>query len=85
MAKEFNSTKIRKAFEEYANANKGRKLTTKQINEEVSNLLGGSLGGWCVSDFATPETSHSRSKQNMPLFERIKRGLYLVIGTNEND
>ena len=85
MAKEFNSTKVRLAFEEYANANKGKMLRTKEINNAVKEMLDGSLGGWCVSDFAAPETSYSRSKHNKKLFERIKRGLYVVLGTNEKD
>lgn len=85
MAKEFNSTKIRAAFEAFANENVGEKMSTKVINERVKERLGGSLGGWCVSDFALPEIGHSRSKHNKPLFERLKRGLYRVIGTSEND
>lgn len=83
MAKEFNSTKIRLAFEEYANDNKGKTLRTREINNAVKEMLGGSLGGWCVSDFAAPETSHLRSKHNKQLFERIKRGWYLVVGTDK--
>jgi len=85
MAKDFNSTKIRAAFEAFANEHKGATMRAKEINEAVKERLGGSLGGWCVSDFALPETSHSRSKHNKPLFERIKRGWYRVIGTTAND
>lgn len=83
MAKELNSTKVRLAFEQFANENKGAKLCAKEINEAVKSLLGGSLDGWCVSDFALPETE--RSKHNKPLFKRIKRGLYIVVGTDEKD
>lgn len=85
MGKEFNSTKIRAAFEAFANENIGAEMRAKEINEQVKERLDCSLCGWCVSDFALPETGHSRSKHNKPLFERIKRGLYKVIGSNTND
>ncbi len=82
MAKEYKSTKIRQAFEEFANQHKGEYLTTKEINSGAKSILESSLSGWCVSDFATPETTKERSSLNKPLFERKKRGLYKVIGTD---
>lgn len=78
MARVFNSTKIRNAFEVFASQHKGKEMRTKDINNGVAAILGGSLGGWCVSDFAEPETANPRSKYNKPLFKRIKRGFYLV-------
>lgn len=90
MAKEYKSTKIRLAFEKFANAHKGKTMRTKDINngvrlylEDVDERTKKTLGGWCVSDFATPETSHKRSKLNKMLFKRERRGKYLIIGTNE--
>lgn len=85
MTKEYKSTKIRLAFEEFANAHKGEELKTRDINAGVKIILGSSLSGWCVSDFATPETSRKESHLNKPLFKRLKRGLYLVVGTENNN
>lgn len=75
------SIEIRQAFETFAANNKGKNgLTTKEINEGAKQLMSdNSLHGWCVSDFAEPETNHSRSKNNKPLFKREKRGFYTVI------
>ena len=85
MIKEKKSNLIRKAFEEFANAHVGEELSTKQINNGVGRLVDGGLSGWCVSDFAIPETSNSRSKQNKRLFHRVKRGRYIVLGTEKTE
>lgn len=79
MAKEFKSTKIRLAYEEFANAHKGEELSSREINAGVKLILGSSLSGWCVSDFAIPETLRKESHLNKPLFKRLKRGWYLVV------
>ena len=81
MGKQYKSEKVRLAFEEFANKNKGVSgLRAKDINSSVAEMLGGSLGGWCVSDFAYPETSKPRSKHNKRLFQREnRRGYYTVL------
>ena len=77
------STLIRQDFELFARNNSGKTLTTKEINNGVESALqskyGFGLSGWCVSDFAEPETLHERSKYNKTLFYRIKIGVYKVL------
>ena len=74
---------IRQAFEEFAKSNTGKTIRTKDVNNGVNAILqsnyGINLSGWCVSDFAEPETAQNRSKHNKTLFYRIKRGVYVVL------
>lgn len=81
------ATKIRLAYEEFANRNKGKTLSKQAIDDGAQSLLDFDINGeLCVSDFALPEASKTRSKYNKILFERTDiDGIYLVLGVKEND
>lgn len=68
---------VRLAYEEFAKDHKGEKLTAKEINDGVKELLTAAIN-MCVSDFAEPETTFPRSRKNKTLFERIEKGVYIV-------
>ena len=71
------SSILRLAYEEFAKDHKGERLTAKEINDGVKELLTSAIN-MCVSDFSKPETDFPRSKYNKELFERIEKGVYIV-------
>ena len=81
------TVKIRLAYEEFANRNKGRTLSKQEIDDGAQMLLDFDIKGeLCVSDFARPEALKPRSKYNKILFERTEiDGIYVVLGSNQND
>lgn len=64
-----NKTMIQ-AFTEFADAHQGEIMRAYQINDGVADIYGKTCS-MCASDFAEPETSKERSKNNGTLFERV--------------